>query len=188
VTVPQLTQAAATPWPRIAPGTPVRIVKLKPNGAEATNYPGVVFDGGAPAPWISARAEWTHGLVELNGLQFVPGDQLYEYFSPEHPFNLFVIFAPDGQLRGWYANVTYPATLDPDTVPVTLYWHDLYLDLIGLPNGYCIVRDEDELEASGIGHSDPELYAMIVSTRDELLRRFELREFPFHDTAIRDDL
>lgn len=171
-------------WPAIESGTPVRIVKLKPDGREATNYPGVIFDTETPGPWIAAQAEWTHDLVEMNGLRFVPGDQLYEYFSLVDPFNVFTIFSPDGTLRGWYANVTLPARLDPDTDPITLYWQDLYIDLIGLPDGRYCVRDEDELEASHLRESDPALFDMILEARQELIRRFLARAFPFHDRDI----
>ena len=38
---------------------------------------------------------------------------------------------------------------------VTLYWHDLYVDVIVLRNGKPIVRDEDELAASGLASSTP---------------------------------
>ena len=168
-------------WSELPPGTELKIVKLAPKGHEVTSYPGSVIDAAAPAPWIAARADWTTRLVELDGLRFVPGDRLHEFFSPEHPFNVFSIWAPDGHLRGWYANVTHPARFDASSQPITLFWHDLYIDVIGLPDGTVVVRDEDELAASGLASSDLELHAMIVKARDELLHRFQQRAFPFHE-------
>jgi len=78
--------------------------------------------------------------------------------------------------------VTYPSRLDTTTNPFTLSWHDLYLDVVALPGGTVVVRDEDELDAAGLMSSDPQLHAEILAARDELLRRFQAREFPFHET------
>jgi predicted RNA-binding protein associated with RNAse of E/G family len=168
-------------WPDLAAGTELRIVKRSPEGGEVTRYPGWVIEAGAPLPWIAARANWVTKVVEMDGLRFVPGDRLHEFFSPEHHFNLFSVWSPEGELRGWYANVTHPTTIEWSTAPPTLYWHDLYVDLIALPNGVYVVRDEDELEESGLATSDPALHKLILDTRDELIRLFEHRAFPFHE-------
>lgn len=168
-------------WPELPVGTELRIVKLSPEGDEVTTYPGWVIDGGAPEPWIATRADWVRKVVEMDGLEFIPGDRLHEFFSPMHPFNMFSVWSPEGRLRGWYANVTHPSRLDTSTTPITLYWHDLYLDVIGLPDGTCVVRDEDELEASDLESSEPALHSLILKTRDDLLSRFESRAFPFHE-------
>ncbi|MEA2528551.1 MAG: hypothetical protein QOG89_195 [Thermomicrobiales bacterium] len=178
---PTATGVTQPRWPVLPLGTTLRIVKLAPDGAEVTSYPGVVVEAGAPSPWVAVRATWVSRLHNLDGLLFVPGDTLHEFFSPAHPFNLFSVFAPDGTLRGWYANVTYPSRLDASTDPCTLSWHDLYLDVVALPDGTVVVRDEDELAAAGLLASDPALHAQILTVRDELLRRCKARQFPFHE-------
>jgi hypothetical protein len=176
------TSESTTPaWPELPVGTELRIVKLSPKGDEVTHYPGWVVDAGAPAPWIAARADWVRRVVEMDGLRFVPGDRLHEFFSPAHPYNLFSVWSPAGELRGWYANVTHPSRIDVGTAPPTLYWHDLYVDLIGLPDGSFAVRDEDELAESGLAEADPPLYRLIIDTRDELVRLYRDRAFPFHE-------
>lgn len=173
--------ADAAIWPDMPPGTELRIVKLAPDGSEVTSYPGWVIDAGAPEPWLAVRADWVRRVVELNGLRFIPGDRLHEFFSPAHHFNVFSVWSPEGSLRGWYANVTHPARLDTATSPPTLYWHDLYVDVIGIQGRPCVIRDEDELEASNLAASDPGLHTRILQARDELLLRFERRAFPFHE-------
>jgi hypothetical protein len=172
---------AAEAWPALPVGTELTIVKLAPDGERVTTYPAWVIEAGAPEPWIAARADWVRKVVELDGLRFIPGDRLHEFFSPAHPFNLFSVWSPEGALRGWYANVTYPTRLDVSTSPATLYWHDLYVDVIGLPDGVVVVRDEDELDEARVAESDPALYALITAARDELLRRLAARHFPFHE-------
>jgi hypothetical protein len=127
------------------------------------------------------RSEWTFRQVDLDGLSFVPADVLLEWFSPEHPFNAFATFSKSGDFRGWYANVAYPARLAapvPDATPV-LIWHDLYLDLVGLPDGSWSLRDEDELLASGLETSDPKLFNTIQSAASELEIRFVAAQLPF---------
>ncbi|CAA9548628.1 MAG: hypothetical protein AVDCRST_MAG73-2663 [uncultured Thermomicrobiales bacterium] len=156
------------------------VVKLAPGGAEVTRYPGVVVEAGAPAPWLAVEARWVNRLVELDGLRFETGDTLHEFFSPHDWFNAFAVFSPDGRLRGWYANVTHPATLDQATDPPTLYWHDLFLDVVALPGGALTVRDEDELAEANLAATDLTLHARIVATCDEILRRVSVRAFPFN--------
>lgn len=178
VPVPQ--SDTPTIWPDLVPGTPLRIVKLAPNGTEVAHYPGVVIEAGAPPPWVAVQATWVSRPYDLDGLLFLPGDTLHEFFSPQHWFNLFAVFAPDGALRGWYANVTYPARLDPTTDPMTLYWHDLYVDVVALPDGTIVVRDEDELASVSLAETNPDLCQRILAARDELLRCHAERAFPFH--------
>jgi predicted RNA-binding protein associated with RNAse of E/G family len=169
-------------WPPMPVGTRLECVKVDPDGEIVTRYPAVVIEADAPEPWIAVQATWVTKVVDLNGLLFIPGDTMHEFFSPEHPFNLFSIFSPEGTLRGWYANVTYPTVVDDHDGARSLYWHDLYLDVVALPDGSIFVRDEDELDEAGLATSNPQLCAQIVDTKDELVRRAEAREFPFHES------
>jgi hypothetical protein len=169
-----------TVWPALSPGTALTVVKLAPDGSEVTRYPGRVITAAAPPPWLVVEARWVNRRVDLDGLAFVPGDTLHEFFSPVDRFNVFAVIAPDGSLRGWYANVTHPTALDLDTDPPNLVWHDLFLDVVALPNGPVTVRDEDELAEANLATADPVLYAAIVETRDDILRRVAAGGFPFH--------
>jgi Protein of unknown function (DUF402) len=172
-------------WPSLAPGTRIECVKVEANGEVIVRYPGTIVELDAPEPWIAVKAYWDPAIhkriIDLNGLQFVPGDDLHEYFSPVHPFNCFSVFAPDGTLRGWYANVTYPTRIDGTQSRPRLYWHDLYLDIVMLPDGQIFVRDEDELEEAGIVLTDPRFHAEILTAKDDLVRLAKVRAFPFHE-------
>ena len=168
------------PWLDLPLGTQLTVVKLAPNGLEVARYPSTVVDAGAPPPWLAVQATWVNRRVVLDGLAFEIGDILHEYFSPTHPFNAFAVHAPDGTLRGWYANVTHPTTLDLTADLPHLVWHDLFIDLVALPDGTVVVRDEDELADAAIAARDPALHGMILDARDDLLRRFAAAEVPFH--------
>jgi hypothetical protein len=172
-------------WPKLAPGTPVECVKVEANGEVIVRYPGTIADLEVPEEWIAVDAYWDpvihHRVIDLNGLLFVPGDRLHEFFSSSLPFNSFSVFAPDGTLRGWYANVTFPTRIDGTQSPPRLYWHDLYLDVVMLPDGQVFVRDEDELEEAGVETTDPRFYAEILAAKNELIRLAKARAFPFHE-------
>jgi hypothetical protein len=171
----QLTTGA---WSSLLPGAELTIVKLAPDGSEAARYQGEVVDHYRDS-WVLVLATWTNRTIDVGGLSFSLGDNLLEWFSPQHPFNAFAVFSPADQLKGWYANVTHPARLDATQDPPNLIWHDLFLDLVGLTDGSFTIRDEDELLASGLSHAEPELYARILEAQSELIRRFEHRLTPF---------
>jgi hypothetical protein len=172
-------QIPAAEWARLGPGTELMIVKLGPDGQEATRYPGRVLAQTAPPGWLATNATWTHGEMNLDGLWIRPGDTIDEYFSATAWFNAFAVIAPSGEPRGWYANVTYPATIALDATGPTLFWHDLYVDVIILPNGVVTVRDEDELAASGLVDDDQSLHQRILASRDLILRSVQARAYPF---------
>ncbi len=163
-------------WQPLQPGTAVEIAKLHTDGHESTRYPGRVLDQVGDPEWIAIAAEWTRDPVHLDGLRFEPGDHLREYFSPSHWFNVFEVIAPDGVTRGWYANVTYPAWMDVTEGRTTVFWHDLIVDLIVLPDGSMTIRDEDELEEA---HLPPGLCQQISTSRNELIARAKSKTFPF---------
>lgn len=170
-------------WPRLVPGQALTIIKWNPAGEEVTRYDGRVRRVHPDGQWIEASATWTHREVALAGLRFVPGDAILEYFSPLMPFNVFTVFAPGDRLRGWYANVTYPAYLRANGDTLELIWHDLYLDLIGLPDGHHVTLDEDELDDSGLGDRDRALYERIKRTQAAITARFVAGDYPFGVTS-----
>ncbi len=166
-------------WADLVPGTDLTIVKLAPEGHEVTRYPGQVIDRTWPDSWLGARAIWTFREVAVGNLQFVPGDTLDEYFSGREWFNAFKVIAPSGECRGWYANVTYPSRIEPGAAGPTLYWHDLYVDVVIANDGTIAVLDEDELADSGLARQNPQLHKKILATRDLILRKITDRIFPF---------
>jgi hypothetical protein len=175
-------------WSELRPGAKLTIIKLAPEGAEAARYRGEVVGVHEAESWCVVQATWTYGAMNIDGLAFRTGDALLEWFSPKCPFNAFAVYSPGGELRGWYANVTYPSYLQVSSSgaddEATLIWHDLYLDLIGLPDGSFVIRDREELEESGISTSDPAVYQMILDASEELGSRFEKRQVPFQHSGF----
>lgn len=176
-------EATLTRWPELVPGTEVTIVKrsAKHGGEERARYPATVVASDLPAPWVVFETQWTMGRHDQGLLVFENGDVLREIFSPIHPYDVFAVYRSDGELKGWYGNVTWPAFFAPDAEELTLVWYDLYVDIVATPDGRVVVEDEDELADSGLATSDPELHGRILAARDELLVRFRAGRPPFED-------
>jgi hypothetical protein len=169
-------------WQSLEVGREITVIKRSPDGEDAARYSAVIVARAQEDDWVALRARWTYRRVEVDQLVFNPGDELIEWFSPALPFNAFAVLSPGGELRGWYANVTYPAFLEPlaDGEPsVALVWHDLYLDLVGLPDASFVVRDEDELADSGLEAADSRLHTEIVAAVNDLVQRFISQQMPF---------
>ncbi|MFT4036874.1 MAG: DUF402 domain-containing protein [Thermomicrobiales bacterium] len=181
MTAHQQRHADPARWDALGAGDQVTVIKHTPEGEEAARYEATVVGWSADRVWLGVRATWTFRRYELDGLVFAPGDELIEWFSPHEPYNAFGVIAPGGALRGWYANVTYPAYLRRATTEdrLELVWHDLYLDLVGLPDGSYIIRDEDELADAHVAESSPLLHEEILAAATKMTDRFRLGAMPF---------
>ena len=158
----------------------VTIVKLNPAGREVARYSAEWLEEALPETWICVQATWTMNRVDAGGLVFETGDTLFEYFSTEYWFNAFRVVAPDGTVRGIYGNVTYPTSVDLQSDEVVITWHDLYLDVLRFPDGTVALCDVNELAASGLLESDPNLHGLIRRTADEMMTLAGAGAFPFH--------
>ncbi len=172
-------RATLAAWHELIPGRHIGLAKLDPAGRETARYAGRVVRVFSDEQWIEVEARWTTRSITSHGLHFATGDVLREFFSPVLPFNAFAVFSLGGDLRGWYANVAYPALLDMGSETPCLIWHDLYLDVIAFPDRSFVRADDDELEASDLARANPSLHARIVAARDELVRRLQDWQHPF---------
>lgn len=127
----------------LAEGSPIHVRKLRPDGSQAFAWDGVVLR--CDADGIVLRAHFNVDLVDLGFTTFRRGDEFVEFYYWHRPYNVFQVSAPDGTLKGWYANVGLPAELVPDA-PGELRYVDLALDVWTHPNGEFEVLDEDEYE------------------------------------------
>jgi uncharacterized protein len=159
----------------LKPGASVRIIKQRPDGSEAATYPGAIVP--APPGWVAARAVWEFQRMDLGYMLFEPGDYLLEYFSLSDPFNAFALYSEASAFKGWYCNVTHPTTVRGNSI----YWHDLFVDVIVQPDGRILVLDEDELADSGLKYSDPPLYRLILDAKRRILRRVRNGDYPFSE-------
>ena len=90
--------------------------------------------------------------MDLGFVVLEPGDRWTEYFYADRWYNIFEIHASDGRLKGWYCNVTRPASIGNGEVAA----EDLALDLWVAPDGEPQVLDEDEFDALAISPAERE--------------------------------
>ena len=74
---------------------------------------------------------------------FKTGDRFVEYYYTDRWYNIFTIHdRDDGNVKGWYCNISKPAVFEEDVVSYV----DLALDLWVSTDGKQTVLDEDEFE------------------------------------------
>lgn len=126
----------------------VTVRKLDHTGREVFAYPAQVIARAPHAVLLAAR--WDRPPMELKYVCLDPGDRWLETFYSDRWYNLFEIRSADGQLKGWYANVTRPACITESEVRA----EDLALDVWVDPDGRVTVLDEDEFAALPLGDDE----------------------------------
>ena len=123
---------------------------------------------------ITVRAPWAgEGVRDFGFVRFEPGDVFTEHYWRDRWYAVKEVRAADDTLKGWYCDITRPATLDGAELVV----EDLDLDLWVSADGQEVLRlDEDEFEESGLAERDPEAASAATTALDELealAHRFE---------------
>ncbi|MFH8698091.1 DUF402 domain-containing protein [Streptomyces chartreusis] len=115
---------------------------------------------------IAVRAPWSgDGVRDFGFVRFEPGDVFTEYYWRDRWYAVKEVRDAAGALKGWYCDVTRPATLSGTELVV----EDLDLDLWRSADGTDVLRlDEDEFAESGLERSDPAAAAAAVAALDEL--------------------
>ncbi|MCX5168122.1 DUF402 domain-containing protein [Streptomyces antibioticus] len=115
---------------------------------------------------IAVRAPWAgDGVRDFGFVRFEPGDVFTEYYWRDRWYAVKEVRAATGALKGWYCDVTRPATLSGTELVV----EDLDLDLWRSADGTEVLRlDEDEFAESGLAGRDPAAAAAAVTALDEL--------------------
>ncbi|MET9829965.1 DUF402 domain-containing protein [Streptomyces sp. NPDC006385] len=115
---------------------------------------------------ITVRAPWSGaGVRDFGFVRFEPGDVFTEYYWRDRWYAVKEVRDAGGALKGWYCDVTRPATLSGAELVV----EDLDLDLWRSADGSDVRRlDEDEFAQSGLAARDPRAAAAAVTALDEL--------------------
>lgn len=125
----------------------------------------LLFDDGTR---LAVRAPWAgDGVRDFGFVRFERGDVFTEYYWRDRWYAVKEVRDAAGTLKGWYCDITRPATVSGTELVV----EDLDLDLWRSADGTDVRRlDEDEFEESGLAESDPVAAAAAVAALDELER------------------
>lgn len=151
------------------------IRKCDAAGNEQTRYEGTVLRHEGALMVIGAQ--WERAARDLGYTVFQPGDRFTEYFYGDEWFNILRIgAAADGALKGWYCNITRPATISDEVVT----YIDLLLDVWVNADGTTLVLDEDEFAAAAL---DAATGAAAQAGLAEVLRWVQHQRGPFAELA-----
>ncbi|MFF4253345.1 DUF402 domain-containing protein [Streptomyces sp. NPDC001663] len=117
---------------------------------------------------IAVRAPWAgDGVRDFGFVRFEEGDVFTEYYWRNRWYAVKEVRDAEGGLKGWYCDITRPATLSGSGSELIV--EDLDLDLWRSADGTDVRRlDEDEFEDSGLPEADPQAAAAAVAALDEL--------------------
>ncbi|MGW5652514.1 DUF402 domain-containing protein [Streptomyces humi] len=115
---------------------------------------------------IAVRAPWAGDVTRDFGfVRFERGDVFTEFYWRDRWYAVKEVRAADGTLKGWYCDITRPATLTGRELVV----EDLDLDLWRSADGTDVRRlDEDEFAESGLAERDPRAAAAATAALDAL--------------------
>jgi predicted RNA-binding protein associated with RNAse of E/G family len=157
-----------TPVPTLTPTTLIMVRLLKAPRPDVEYPATVLHDDG---DHVAVRAPWFGDVPRDMGFAvFEPGDVWTEHFWRTRWFSVKEVHAADGTVKGWYCDVTRPATVtvDPPAGP-RIEIADLDLDLWLSGDHTSVLRlDEDEFDASGLAAREPETAARAMASLDEL--------------------
>jgi protein associated with RNAse G/E len=103
---------------------------------------------------------------------FKKGDRFVEHYFTDRWYNIYTVHdRDDGNIKGWYCNVSKPATLEGDIISFV----DLALDLWVTRDGKQTVLDQDEFEEL---HLNDDLRLAALRGLDELKNLFLNNKHP----------
>ncbi|MBT2422164.1 DUF402 domain-containing protein [Streptomyces sp. ISL-22] len=142
---------------------PLEVVLVKAGRTKIRYAAELIADDGTR---IAVRAPWSgDGVRDFGFVRFEPGDVFTEYYWRDRWYAIKEVRDAKGTLKGWYCDITRPATLSGTELVV----EDLDLDLWRSADGTDVRRlDEDEFAESGLAERDPAAAGAAMTALDEL--------------------
>jgi hypothetical protein len=157
-----------------SPDAPLQLdIVLVKAGRTKIRYPAeLLHDDGTH---VTVRAAWAGaGVRDFGFVRFEPGDVFTEHYWRDRWYAVKEVRGPEGVLKGWYCDITRPASVSEGELVV----EDLDLDLWRSADGTAVLRlDEDEFAESGLETTDPRAAAAARSALDELELRAREGDF-----------
>ena len=117
----------------------MKVQKKNLSGQVTVEYEGDVLQRRENS--VTLEALFTREATPVVDVIFKKDDRFVEYFYADRWYNIFTVHdRENGNIKGWYCNVSKPAEIETDVVSYV----DLALDLWVSANGQQTVLDEDE--------------------------------------------
>ena len=143
----------------------ISVIKLNVEGKETWRYTGRVIERRERC--LKLEAFFNRDDLPFQGITFGRGDRFIETYYSDRWYNIYEIHdRVTDELKGWYCNVTTPASIEKDRVS----YIDLALDLLVYPDKKQLVLDEDEFQLLAI---DAEMKAQALNALRELQEIFK---------------
>ena len=150
--------------------TSITVLKRGLDGEATWQYEGRVLE--RESNCVVLEAFFNRDDMPFMDVVLKRGDRFVERFYSDRWYNIFEIYdRDDGEFKGWYCNIGYPAVLGKDTVS----YIDLALDLWVSPDGTQTVLDEDEFLELPM---DVMTRSQAVVALDELKEKFKNKQPP----------
>lgn len=163
--------------------TDVVVIKLNPEGRETWRYSGRIL--GMSQNTLLLEAYFNRPDMLFHDMPLRHHDRFVEAYFSDRWYNIFEIYdREDGNLKGWYCNVTAPAVFQDGVVSYV----DLALDLLVFPDGRKLVLDEDEFLALALNPEMETKAREALADLEEIFRApgaFSLRHWPGLDLSTR---
>lgn len=148
------------------------VIKKNIQDEETWRYQGIVVNNLGNE--ITIEAKFNREDFLLHGVLLKKGDTFVETYYNDRWYNIFAMYdRDDGQLKGWYCNISFPAQLAVNQISYV----DLALDLLVKPGGEQLVLDEDEFLDLDIDENERSKARQALTELQQLfLKKFESHE------------
>ena len=150
--------------------TDITVFKRNLDGEVTWQYEGRVLE--RAASFVILEAFFNRDDMPFMHIVLKRNDRFVETFYADRWYNVFEIYdRDDGNFKGWYCNVGFPAVLEKDIVSYV----DLALDLWVSAKGAQTVLDEDEFQDLSL---EDETRRQALSALETLQREFANKKPP----------
>ena len=153
----------------------ITVEKRDHDGNLVVEYQGEVLQRGDN--FVCLRAVFQRSESDLGFVVFRQGDVFIEWFFSDRWYNIFQVHEGDSaRIKGWYCNVTRPATITDQKVGAD----DLEIDVFIFPNGNVVLLDEEEFSHLEL---PPDERIAALRAIQTLRQEVDARKAPFDQIA-----
>lgn len=145
----------------------IKVQKLLPDGSVKIEYTGTIRESNEE--YISIDTGWSREPLDLGYVLFEPDDRWIETFYRSRWYNVFRIAGKDGDLKGFYINITKPPMIGEGIIQ----WLDLAIDIWVRPDGSFLVLDMDEFKELDLSEEDRVTALGALEEAKEMVKELE---------------